>query len=52
MLALKQSNKDEALAENALVVFNEVFKNLPKQRENLRNVLIKFTMGKPAKAAV
>jgi len=48
----KQSDKDEVLAENALVVFDEVFKNLPKQRENLRNVLIKFTMGKPAKAAV
>ncbi|MEK6885852.1 MAG: hypothetical protein AABX17_02710 [Nanoarchaeota archaeon] len=48
----KQSDKDEALAENALAVFNDVFKNLPKQRENLRNVLIKFTMGKPAKAAV
>ncbi len=48
----KQSDKDEALAENALAVFNEVFKNLPKQRENLRNALVKFTMGKPAKAAV
>ncbi len=45
----KQSNKDEELADNALVIYNEVFKNLPKQKENLKNVLIKFTMGKPAK---
>jgi large subunit ribosomal protein L1 len=45
----KQSFKDEDIAENALVVFNEVFKNLPKQRENLKNVLIKFTMSKPVK---
>jgi len=48
----KQSNSDEALAENAAAVFNEVFKNLPKQKENLRNVLIKFTMSKPAKVAL
>lgn len=48
----KQSDKNENLAENCLVVFNEIFKNLPKQRENLRNVLIKFTMGKPVKVAV
>jgi len=45
----KQSDKDEDLAENALTVFNEVFKNLPKQKENLKNVLVKFTMTKPAK---
>ncbi len=48
----KQSEKDENLAENALTVYNEVFKNLPKQKENLRNVLIKLTMGKPAKVAL
>lgn len=45
----KESDKDEDLAENAMAVYNEVFKNLPKQKENLRNVLIKFTMSKPAK---
>lgn len=48
----KQSDKDEALAENAMAIYNEVFKNLPKQKENLRNVLIKFTMSKPAKVAL
>jgi len=45
----KQSGKDEEIAENCMAVYNEVFKNLPKQKENLKNVLIKFTMGKPAK---
>lgn len=45
----KQNDKDENLAENALIVYNEVYKVLPKQKENLKNVLIKFTMSKPAK---
>jgi large subunit ribosomal protein L1 len=45
----KESDKDEDLAENAMAVYNEVFKNLPKQKENLRSVLIKFTMSKPSK---
>lgn len=45
----KESDKDSDLAENAMAVYAEVFKALPKQKENLRNILIKFTMSKPAK---
>jgi len=45
----KQDSSNEDIAENAYAVFNEIFKNLPKNRENLRSVLIKFTMGKPFK---
>ena len=45
----KQSDKDADLAENALTIYNEVFKALPKQKENLRSVLVKFTMSKPSK---
>jgi large subunit ribosomal protein L1 len=48
----KQNDKSEDLAENAMVIYNEVFKNLPRQKENLRNVLIKFTMGKPIKVTL
>jgi large subunit ribosomal protein L1 len=48
----KQTDKDEDLAENAMIIYNEVFKNLPRQKENLRSILIKFTMGKPAKVAL
>jgi len=48
----KQTEKDSDLAENAMAVYNDVFKNLPKQRENLKNVLIKFTMSKPVKVAL
>jgi large subunit ribosomal protein L1 len=45
----KQSNKDEEIAENALLVFNKILGILPKGKENLRSILIKFTMGKPTK---
>jgi len=48
----KQSNKDAELAENALAIYSEIFKNLPKQKENLKNVLIKFTMSKPVRVVV
>lgn len=48
----KQTDKDEDLADNAMVVYNEVFKNLPRQKENLRSILIKLTMGKPIKVAI
>ena len=48
----KQSDKDENIAENAMAVFNEVFKNLPRQKENLKNILIKFTMTKPVKVVM
>jgi len=45
----KQSDNDEDVADNAVVVFNEVYKNLPKNKENLRSILIKYTMSKPVK---
>lgn len=43
----KQSRKDEDVADNAVKVYNEVFKKLPRQKENIRSVLVKFTMSKP-----
>jgi large subunit ribosomal protein L1 len=45
----KQGDKSENLAENAVVIFNEVFKNLPRNKENLRSILVKYTMSKPVK---
>lgn len=48
----KQSSKDEEIAENAFFVFDEILKNLPKQKENLKSVLIKFTMSKPVKVEI
>ena len=43
----KEDMKDEQIAENASAIYNSVFKILPRQKENLKSVLIKFTMSKP-----
>ena len=45
----KQSMKDEELIENIISVFNTVVKELPRGKENIRNIEIKFTMTKPQK---
>lgn len=48
----KASSKDQEIVENAFKAYSEVYKNLPRERENLKSVLIKFTMGKPAKVEI
>ena len=45
----KQSMKDEEITENVLAVYNAVMKDLPKGKENIRNIELKFTMTKPQK---
>ena len=45
----KEDNKDSDIAENAFFVYNEILKALPRGKDNLKSVLIKFTMTKPAK---
>jgi large subunit ribosomal protein L1 len=45
----KQSMKDEEIIENIMAVYNAVLKALPRDKENLKNVEIKFTMTKPQK---
>jgi len=48
----KQSMKDEEIIENILVAYNEILKNLPKNKENIKNIEIKFTMTKPVKIQI
>ncbi|MEK6935056.1 MAG: 50S ribosomal protein L1 [Nanoarchaeota archaeon] len=43
----KEDMKDEDLAENIMLVYNTVAHLLPDEEQNLRNVIIKLTMGKP-----
>lgn len=43
----KESMKDEELAENVDAAVKELEKKLPKGVDNVKNVLVKFTMGKP-----
>ena len=47
----KQSLKDEEIADNAVAIYNAIFAQLPRKRDNLKSILIKFTMGKPIKVA-
>lgn len=48
----KENMKDEEIAENALVVYNAVLNALPRKKENLKSILIKFTMSKPIKVQI
>jgi len=45
----KQNMKNEDLIENISYVYKEIFKALPRDKENIKNVAIKFTMTKPIK---
>ncbi len=48
----KQSMKDEELIENILTIYNAILKAIPKEKENIKNVEIKFTMTKPQKIKI
>lgn len=48
----KESMKDEEIAENAMIIYNSILNALPKKKESIRNVMIKFTMTKPVKLAL
>ena len=45
----KQSMSDEDIIENILSVYNYVAKTLPRDKENIKNIKLKFTMTKPVK---
>ena len=48
----KQSMKDEEIIENISNVYDAVLKNLPKNKENIKNIELKFTMTKPVKIKI
>ncbi|MDD5177938.1 MAG: hypothetical protein PHT54_01480 [Candidatus Nanoarchaeia archaeon] len=43
----KESSKDDDVAENVMVIYNYVIHHLPQEQQNLKNMMIKTTMGKP-----
>lgn len=45
----KQSMPDSSIIENILTVYNTILKDLPRGKENIKNLEIKFTMTKPQK---
>jgi len=48
----KQSMKDEELIENIMTIYNAILKELPREKENVKNIELKFTMTKPRKVSV
>ncbi|OYT42704.1 MAG: 50S ribosomal protein L1 [Candidatus Aenigmarchaeota archaeon ex4484_224] len=48
----KENMEDEKIARNIEEVLKFVISKLPKERANIKNVLIKFTMSKPVKVKV
>lgn len=48
----KQSMKNDQIAENILAVFNSLLKVLPKGKDNVKNIELKFTMTKPQKIQI
>ena len=43
----KQSLSDKDLHENIMAAYHKIEETLPKKRDNIRNIKIKLTMGKP-----
>lgn len=48
----KQSMRDEDLLENIGAVYNALLKAMPKEKDNIKNIEIKFTMTKPRKIKI
>lgn len=48
----KQNMKDEEIMENITAIYNAVLKTLPKEKDNIKNLEIKFTMTKPQKIQI
>jgi len=48
----KQNMKNKDIAENVISVYNSVLKALPKGKENIKNLELKFTMTKPKKIEI
>jgi large subunit ribosomal protein L1 len=43
----KESLKDADVAENLMTVYNKLIEALPRKKDNIRNIKLKLTMGKP-----
>ncbi len=48
----KESMKDEEIEANIRAVLSPIINALPKKKENIRNIMLKFTMSKPLKIEV
>ena len=52
VIVLKFSLSDEDLMQNIVAAYSRIVESLPKGKDNVRNVKIKFTMGAPVQIAL
>lgn len=45
----KEDQKEDQLVENAIAVYQAAVKQLPQEKQNIKNIQLKLTMGKPIK---
>ena len=45
----KEGQNDNEIADNIVVVCNNVLKSLPNESQNIKNIYLKTTMGKPVR---
>jgi len=45
----KYDMDDKDIIENILITYNSILKELPRDKENIKNIEVKFTMTKPQK---
>ncbi len=48
----KEDMKDDEIVENVLMLYDQILNHLPRERSNIKNVLLKLTMSKPIKIDV
>lgn len=48
----KESLKDSEIVDNLVTVYNKLIETLPRKKDNLRNIKIKLTMGKPVNVEI
>jgi len=48
----KQDMKTEDIIENIMNVYNIIIKNMPRDKENIKNIELKLTMSKPVKISI
>ncbi len=43
----KESLKDSEIVDNLAAIYNKLIETLPRKKDNIRNIKLKLTMGKP-----
>ena len=48
-VAGKEDQDDNQIIDNILTIYQAILKNVPNETQNIKNIYLKFTMGKPVK---